>query len=111
MTKKYEETLSIFDILNTCCHHIAYQIAKYIDDPKEKILITGGGTFNLYLINCLKHYSTINIIIPSNDLINYKESLAMSLIGLYKLLDKPNVFSSVTGALKDTVNGEIFEVK
>jgi anhydro-N-acetylmuramic acid kinase len=108
ITTSYENKISSYDILNTCCHHIAFQIAKCIEFKNEKILITGGGTYNQYLIKCIELYNPIEIIIPSENTINYKESLAMSLIGLFKLLNKPNVFGSVTGATINTVNGEIY---
>ncbi len=102
--KKYN--LSIAIILNTYTEHIAFQIAQVIKNGS--LFITGGGTFNCYLIDRIKHFTKNKIIIPSNKIIDYKEALIFSFLGLRRLENKINCLKSVTGAEKDHCSGEIF---
>lgn len=92
--------------LNTFCHHICYQIAIHTK-PHESILTTGGGAYNQYMVELMNSNYHRKLIIPSSDLINYKESLIMSLIGVRFFENKYNVLASVTGASENTICGEI----
>jgi anhydro-N-acetylmuramic acid kinase len=106
---KYD--MEIADILRTFVEHIAIQITKKIDsNSSKKVLITGGGAFNLFLIERIKHYTNTKLIIPENLLINYKEALIFGLLGLLKDEGKNNCLESVTGAKKDHSSGVIYEV-
>ena len=98
--------LAIETILRTYVEHIAIQISK--DLKKDgKLLITGGGTFNSFLIKRLKFYSKNEIIIPNNLIIDFKEALIFAFLGLLKLENKANCLKSVTGADKDHSSGVI----
>lgn len=100
------------DILNTLTHHIAYQISKCLNIKSAKILITGGGVYHKYLIECLKKYSPdVKLHIPSPEIIDYKEALIFGLLGVLKYRGDINVLSSVTGAKHDHSSGEIFKFK
>ena len=55
------------------------------------------------------HLSTIEIIIPEEKTINFKEALIFALLGVLKLRNEINVLASVTGAKYDHSSGEIFE--
>jgi len=103
--------IEIADILRTFVEHIAIQITKKIaSNHAKKVLVTGGGAFNLFLIERIKHYTNSEIIIPNNLLINYKEALIFGLLGLLKEQGKNNCLKSVTGAKKDHSSGVIYEV-
>lgn len=99
------------DRLHTACHHIAYQIAKSIkafdNNHPAELLVSGGGGHNTFLIQCIKHYlpDNIELITPPASLINYKECLLMSLLGLLRLHGFPTTLTSVTGASKETIGG------
>jgi anhydro-N-acetylmuramic acid kinase len=56
----------------------------------------------------ITHYKTINLIIPSPELIEYKEALIFGLLGILKLRNENNCLKSVTGAKKDHSSGVIF---
>ena len=71
-------------------------------------LITGGGAFNSYLIERLKHYSKTNLIIPNKKIIEYKEALIFAFLGVLRLRNEMNCLSSVTGAKSDCSAGVIF---
>ena len=103
------------DRLHTACHHIAYQVAKSIQpfDHKEasELLITGGGAHNTFLIQCIEKYlpDNIHLLLPSSSIIDYKESLLMSLLGLLNLHQLPTTLPSVTGASKSTIGGVLHQ--
>ena len=104
--------LSEKDILNTLCQHIALQISKGIENKSSKVLITGGGAYHKYMMNCLKKYlPDVKLHIPSPEIIDYKEALIFALLGVLKYRGDINVLSSVTGAKHDHSSGMVFEVK
>lgn len=119
--------ISIEDKLNTFCYHISYQIASVIkkysknDHNKQyRLLITGGGVYNKYLISCLKkkleqslstHQSPLtNIVIPDRQLIEYKEALIFAFLGVLRIRNEVNCLKSVTGAKSDSIGGAIYNV-
>jgi len=92
----------------TTTEHSAIQIARSIEHLNaKKVLCTGGGTFNKYLIERIRNHSTANLIIPDKKLIEGKEALIFALLGKRRLENKINVLSSATGASKDTCSGII----
>lgn len=95
------------DILRTFTDHAAWAIAKIF--PKNaKVLVTGGGAFNDYLIQKIKREKDINIIIPSKELINFKEALVFAFLGFLRVDNQVNCLKSVTGAKKNHSSGKIF---
>lgn len=104
----------IKDALATYCEHIAVQIALAMQQSKAaggKMLITGGGAFNKYLVSRIqKHLSPleIEVVVPPADTVEYKEALIMALIAILKIRGDANVLSSVTGAGKDSCNGALW---
>ncbi|MFY0604897.1 MAG: anhydro-N-acetylmuramic acid kinase [Flavobacteriaceae bacterium] len=99
--------LSVKDILRTYVEHIAIQIGR-IAKHISTILITGGGAFNSYLMHRISNHSKSECVIPSDDIINFKEALIFSFLGLLKLDGKINCLRSVTGAKKNHSSGLIF---
>ena len=95
--------------LHTYAIHVAAQIARSLDgDPSSKVLVTGGGAFNGFLIDRIKTESKNQIFIPSPELVNYKEALIFGFLGILRLREEINVLSSVTGASSDHSSGMIF---
>ncbi|MEP2935854.1 MAG: anhydro-N-acetylmuramic acid kinase [Gilvibacter sp.] len=95
------------DILRTLIAHMAKQIARPLLKD-AKVLITGGGAFNSYLLERIAFNKTAHYHVPTNDLVNYKEALIFALLGVLKLRNEPNCLSSVTGAKYDHSSGNIF---
>jgi anhydro-N-acetylmuramic acid kinase len=54
------------------------------------------------------HLPKIEIIIPDNKTLEFKEALIFALLGVLKLRNEVNVLSSVTGAKMDHSSGVIF---
>ena len=96
------------DVLHTFCEHIAMQIGKYLNN--ETALFTGGGVFNNYLMERIKHYSSSKIIIPNNTIINFKEALLFSFLGVLRFRNEVNCLQSVTGADRDNCGGIIHQI-
>ena len=95
------------DSLHTFCEHIAIQIGSFI--KHESALFTGGGVFNSFLMERIQYYSSSNIIIPSNTIINFKEALLFGFIGVLKARNEVNCLQSVTGAERDNCGGVIHQ--
>ncbi len=103
-------SISIEDKLRTFTEHIAIQISLVLTNRKGKLLITGGGAYNDFLVEQIKNYlPDLEIIIPSTKVLEYKEALIFALLGVLKLRNEVNVLSSVTGAKKDHCSGFIYQ--
>lgn len=102
--------IDICDKLNTLTEHIATEISVFTNTKnKQKILITGGGAKNDYLIKKIRDKTKNKIIIPNDNIIDYKESLIFALLGVLRKEGKINCLKSVTGAKKDNIGGCIYK--
>ncbi|MEO8403041.1 MAG: anhydro-N-acetylmuramic acid kinase [Chitinophagaceae bacterium] len=105
-------------LLRTYTEHIVVQVKNAIAGLKNKrqaaafkLLCTGGGAFNTFLVNRLREQLkelNIDVVIPEEKLVKYKEALIMALIGVLRWREKTNVLSSVTGAERDSVGGAMW---
>lgn len=99
---------SITDQMCTLYEHISDQISKVISGNSEKkVLVTGGGAYNKYLIERIRAKTKAQIIIPSNQIVEFKEAVIFALLGILRYNRKINCLSSVTGAIKDSSSGVI----
>ena len=93
---------SVNDRLHTACQQMAYQIALSINNIIQKenlsqdnfrLLATGGGALNPFLMNCIqeqcKKIANIEVVLPSPDVIQFKEALLMALMGLMRIENIP----------------------
>jgi anhydro-N-acetylmuramic acid kinase len=114
-----EAGLSINDALSTYVEHIAAQITKSIVSLKNykpkteyhKLLVTGGGAFNTFLVEQLKNKLAelnIEVMVPDKNLVNFKEAMIMALIGVLRWREEYNVISSVTGAARASAGGALW---
>lgn len=98
------------DVLHTFCEHIAFQIAKSLNDkPKGKLLITGGGAYNAFLIECIRKQVIHDVIIPDKKTIEFKEALIFAFLGVLRMRNEINCLKSVTGAFADSCCGVIHQ--
>lgn len=92
--------------LCTVVEHIAYQISTVLNENKlDSVFITGGGVKNKFLINRLSHHYNGEIIVPEQEIIDFKEAIIFGLLGALYLENKPNNVPSVTGASRPVVGG------
>lgn len=104
-----KHSIPIEDKMQTFTEHIALQTSLALPRKTGKILITGGGAYNDSLIERMQfHLPNIQIIIPDNKTLEFKEALIFALLGVLKLRNEINVLSSVTGAKTDHSSGNIF---
>lgn len=112
-------TSPIANRLHTVCQHVALQLERSIAQVLEKegfakekysLLATGGGAFNGYLMRCIQErLPNVEVVIPSENVVKFKEALLMALLGVMRLEGAPNCISSVTGAKRDALGGGIFD--
>ncbi len=101
--------ITVEDKMRTFTEHIAFQIGEILKTKTGKLLISGGGVYNEYLIERIKKYlPAIEVIIPDEKTIQYKEALIFALLGVLKLRNEINVLASVTGAKQNHSSGEVF---
>ena len=104
-------TLSVEDKLRTFTEHVAFQISCALQQKKGRLLVTGGGAYNDFLMERIQfHLPEMEIEIPDTKLIEFKEALIFALLGLLRLRNEVNVLSSVTGSAFDHCSGTIFDV-
>ncbi len=111
-------TSPIPDRLHTVCEHVGYQMAKSIGQVFDNehfakdsynLLATGGGVFNGYLMRCIQKYlPNVEVVIPSENVVKFKEALLMALLGVMRMEGAPNCMASVTGAKRDAIGGGVF---
>ncbi|MGB3590803.1 MAG: anhydro-N-acetylmuramic acid kinase [Nonlabens sp.] len=95
------------DAIATFTDHAARQISKALP-ANERVLATGGGVYNSYLMDRIAHYRGAVISLPSDSLINYKEALIFGLLGVLRLRNQNNCLATVTGASHDHSSGKIY---
>jgi len=101
--------IPIEDILRTFTEHVAIQIAAALPTKNGRMLVTGGGAYNDFLIRRIQfHLPETEIVIPEKKILEYKEALIFALLGVLKLRGEINVLSSVTGASRDHSSGEVY---
>lgn len=114
-----KEAISINDALCTYTEHIVMQITLSIeelhnDKPKttnDKLLVTGGGAFNTFLVEQLSAYlqeQHISVVIPDERLVKYKEALIMAFIGALRWRQEYTTLASVTGATRNSIGGALW---
>ncbi len=109
-----EKRNDIADMMATFVEHIAIQISKSIDDVKTMctsslpLLITGGGAKNKFLVERIQAHTKHHVVVPSDEIIDYKEAIVFAFLGLLRNRNEINVLKSVTGAKSDSSSGKIY---
>lgn len=111
--------LSVPDACRTYTEHIITQIvsalkrqARQLTGPERlRMLVTGGGAQNLFMAGLLRERlaeAGIDTEVPDPLIINYKEAIVMSLMGLLRWREEVNVLASVTGASRNSIGGALW---
>ena len=109
LIEQYE--ISGEDLLRTFCEHIAFQIGKSLKGkPKGKILVSGGGVYNTFLMECIKQNTEHQLVILDKNTIEYKEALIFAFLGVLRMRNEVNCLKSVTGAMRDCCGGAVYGV-
>ena len=108
----YRNDLQLEDKLRTFYEHIVCQINNCFSHKSgEKILITGGGAHNIFLLELFKIGFKCEIFVPGDLLIDFKEALIFALLGVLRFRSEVNCLSSVTVAKFDNIGGLIHWIK
>ena len=108
--------ISTENALRTYVEHVAIQIANAIRlspniSPGSKMLVTGGGAHNDFLVDRIRHLLqefNIEVVVPDKSIIDFKEAIIMALIGILRWREENNIFASVTGASADSIGGAVW---
>ena len=103
------ETILLPNRLRTFCESIAIEMDNAIPAKKSKmkLLVTGGGALNSFLIQLLRRKlkNKTEVIIPRKQIIEFKEAVVFALLGVLRVRGEVNCLKSVTGATKDSIGG------
>lgn len=99
--------LDVLDVLRTYTEHIAYQLSLQFKSH-QKVLVTGGGAYNSFLMGRLSRLVRNQVILPNTEIIEFKEALVFAFLGVLRLRGEVNCLSSVTGASQDHSSGFIY---
>ena len=108
---------SIEDLLHSYCHFIAQQIKASIrredkDYEGKTMLVAGGGTKNDFLIDCIREtLAPLGVFVyeANDDVVDYKESLLMALMGFLFLHQQKNLLAEATGGALDLSAGAFYQ--
>ncbi len=116
--------VSIPDGLRTYVEHIAVQVrnalgkatngesqARSGEQSSRKLLVTGGGAHNTFLVErltALLSEINIEVVVPDKKLADFKEAIIMGLIGVLRWREENNVLASVTGSLRNCIGGAVW---
>lgn len=105
----FMEKHPLADVARTVVEHIAVQIAANVPVGAQTMLVTGGGAHHAFLIQQIRHQrDTLDVIVPDDLIIDYKEALIFAFLGLLRLHGENNCLRSVTGARKDCCGGAVY---
>jgi len=104
------------DALRTMVEHIAIQVEASVENYRsarepQRLLVTGGGALNGFLVGTITEKLAamgIETVVPDSALIEFKEAVTMALMGVLRWRQDENVFASVTGASRDSINGALW---
>jgi anhydro-N-acetylmuramic acid kinase len=105
--------------LRTIVEHVAYQLNKSLEkiqqkenvtfSKADKMLVTGGGAFNKFLIQRMEEALPVSLVIPDEQTIKFKEAILMALMGVMRVRSEENCIGSVTGAERNSIGGAIYQ--
>ncbi len=102
------DEIDLPDRLRTVCESIVNEIALAMPSKKKlKLLVTGGGAHNNFLIRLLRQELSgqVELVIFDKTIIDFKEALVFAFLGVLRLKGEISVLKSVTGAKRDSCSG------
>lgn len=102
------------NLLHTAVHHVCEKIAQQIHQntirPGQRLLVTGGGALNTFLIETLtkKLGNETQVVVPEPTLIDFKEAMVFAFMAALRIERQINVLNSVTGANRNSSSGVVY---
>ena len=104
-----DEDLSIPDRLATSVEHTARLLANYMQGKNiQRCLVTGGGAFNGFLMERLRTRTSVELVVPDERTVAFKEAIIFAYLGWLRWHGKPNALASVTGSSRDSIGGAVY---
>jgi anhydro-N-acetylmuramic acid kinase len=101
--------ISIENKFRTVYEHISLQVSQSLsNNENEKVLVTGGGAKNDFLMELIRSKTKNQIIIPLPELVDFKEALVFGFLAVLYQLKIPSCIASATGARESSVGGCVF---
>lgn len=101
--------IPVEDKLATMCAYSGNEIASTLSENNlESVLVTGGGAYNKCLVDSIQNGFKGRLIIPADEIVQFKEALIFAFLGYLRLHGTINTLSSVTGATSDSVSGAVY---
>ena len=111
--------LSVSDALRTMVEHIVIQTTRSVGKllPKlgeggsKKMLVTGGGAFNQFLVERLQAALKpmgVELEIPDSETVQYKEAIVMAWLGILRWREENTVIHTATGANRSSIGGAVW---
>jgi anhydro-N-acetylmuramic acid kinase len=102
----FNQSISLENLLRTHTEHVAIQVAKILNDERlPSVYVTGGGAKNSFLIERLDHHYHGKCVIPSTEIIDFKEAIVFAFLGARYLRGETTNIPSVTGASEALCTG------
>ena len=97
------------DTLNTFYEFISDQISSSLNGfNARQILVTGGGAYNSYLIKKIRDKTTGDLVLPDQEIMDFKEALVFGFLAILRAHNIDNVMASCTGARKNSCTGVVY---
>ena len=108
------------NILHTFCVHIADQLFRStsgimdqwsLSKNQFQIMLSGGGAFNQFLVKQIRERMeglNVEVVIPSDDIVNFKEAILMAFMGYLRVNGMSNCLGAATGASRDSIGGAMY---
>jgi len=97
------------DLLRTQVEHISDIIGEELKTIKSgKVLLSGGGALNEFLIEKIQEKILLEIHIPDREIVEMKEAIIFAFLGVLRMLRRPNILHQVTGAHSASISGAVY---
>jgi anhydro-N-acetylmuramic acid kinase len=104
-----QEKIPLKNRLRTFTESAAKEIVAAIAERKKnpKVLCTGGGAFNSFLVSRMLDLAAdqATFMIPDEEIVKFKEAMVFAFLGVLRVRDEVNCLKSVTGATRDSSSG------
>ena len=119
LPKFKQANLSTQDSLRTMVEHICIQITRSVGrllpkmaiDTNKTLFITGGGAYNSFLIERLTaslKVMGVDVLVADKETVEYKEAIAIALLGALRWREANTTLASVTGANRSSIGGAMW---
>jgi anhydro-N-acetylmuramic acid kinase len=96
---------SVPDVMKSCIEAMAKVIGKSLKNA-QKVLVTGGGAYNVTLIDKLREH--FHVEIPNREIVEFKEAIAFAYLGFCRIKGMPGNVPEATGASREALLGCLY---